>query len=83
MKASCFLIFLFAAHSSFAQYGPFWGEERNMSEYSFYDEYLDIIQTFNQEKNTAATLNALDSLAQQSLKQDDYQQFLLLIVLLL
>ncbi|MFW6096137.1 MAG: hypothetical protein ACOC8S_06855, partial [Bacteroidota bacterium] len=64
--------------NSYSQYGPFWSNERNLSEYSNYETYLDIVEDFNNEKNTGPTIESLDSLALKTLNNKDYSQFLFL-----
>ena len=59
-----------------SQYGPFWSEERQLSEHSLYKDYIDVIHHFNEEKNTTTALKALDSLALTALNKNDYKQFL-------
>ena len=61
-----------------SQYGPFWNEERQLSEYSLYKDYIEVIHHFNEERNTTAALKALDSLALIALDNNDYKQFLFL-----
>lgn len=62
----------------FSQYGPFWPEERNLTEHSYYDAYIDIVKNFNKDKNTGTTLEAIDSLAVKAISNADYSQFLFL-----
>ncbi len=61
-----------------SQYGPFWGEERKLSEYTLYKDYVDIITHFNDEQNASIALKAIDSLAQKALSNNDYEQYLFL-----
>ncbi len=64
--------------NSYAQYLPFWANERDLSEYSHYEPYLDIVEDFNNDNNTGATIESLDSLALKALNNKDYSQFLFL-----
>ncbi|MGM0375696.1 MAG: CHAT domain-containing protein [Bacteroidota bacterium] len=76
-RTALLFIAFFPVHSSFAQYGPFWPDDRKVTEHSFYDDYLRIIGHFNNnEKDAGSALKALDSLSVEALGKDDYKQFL-------
>ncbi|MGM0496995.1 MAG: CHAT domain-containing protein [Bacteroidota bacterium] len=76
---TCFLIFgVFFLTSSYAQYTPFWANERNLEGYQNFDDYMEVVDNFNKEEKVGAALEALDSLALIALNGENYPEFLFL-----
>ncbi|MFW5983010.1 MAG: CHAT domain-containing protein [bacterium] len=76
---TCFVILgVFFFTNSYAQYNPFWAEERNLEGYQNYEEYMEVVDNYNKEEKVAPTLEALDSLALMSLNSENYMQYLFL-----
>ncbi len=50
LGSAVLLISLFFTDTAYGQYATFWPENRNFSERAFYDEYVRIIDRYNEEK---------------------------------
>ncbi len=72
------IITFFSCNTLFAQYGPFYKEQRDLKSHSLYDDYIKIVENYNTNKETAVALEKIDSLAQLSYNQGDLQQYLFL-----
>lgn len=69
---------IFVAIHSYAQYYPFYPEQRKIDLFSFSDEYFQIIDNYNQSKDLSKTIDQLDSLRQTALKEEDFKGYLYL-----
>ncbi len=75
----CAIIFLVAlCLDSYSQYSPFWTKERELTDYSYYQDYLSVIERYDDDQNISAVIEVLDSLALIVYEDGDYKQFLFL-----
>ncbi|MDG5799619.1 CHAT domain-containing protein [Marinilabiliaceae bacterium ANBcel2] len=58
------------------QYFPFYSEERNLEEYSYYQKYLDIIDRYNNGDSYSDLIKEMDTFASSALEANDGKQYL-------
>ncbi|GEM_PF-5837514 len=68
--------FIFSVSFLYGQYTPFYFTERNITEHSFYQDYLDLIDGYNRGESYSDIINEMDTLAINCLNQSDGIQFL-------
>jgi CHAT domain-containing protein len=71
-----FLVLSMSFSSVFSQYGPFYTKERQLKNYQVYDKYISSIIKYNKDRDFDYLTGVLDSLADISLKEDNFEQFL-------
>jgi CHAT domain-containing protein len=72
------IIFFLICFTSYAQYGPFYNNERGLKSFSLYNDYIEIVKYYNQLREIEKALLQIDSLSAIAYNNNDFKQYLFL-----